>query len=154
VQETDAARRLMFAAREESSLPSQIDASLLCLHDRKPFPADAAEIAETASAVADDNFRIEAAEDGVHIYNRQGHHIGADPFDLYPRLSVESDGGHAFYLGFELAKAHIAWQLGKRYVQDRPLDWGCAVDRQADDLQHLKAAGVTLRAKQRRGGES
>ncbi|HEX6092548.1 MAG TPA: DUF6513 domain-containing protein, partial [Dongiaceae bacterium] len=153
VQETDAARRLMFAAREESSLPSQIDASLLSLHDRKPFPADAAEIAETASAVADDNFRIEAAEDGVHIYNRQGHHIGADPFDLYPRLGVESDGGHAFYLGFELAKAHIAWQLGKRYVQDRPLDWGCATDRQAEDLQHLKAAGVTLQAKKRRGGE-
>jgi dihydropteroate synthase-like protein len=154
VQETDAARRLMFAAREESSLPSQIDASLLSLHDRKPFPADAAEITETAAAVADDNFRIEAAEDGVHIYNRQGHHIGADPFDLYPRLGVESDGGHAFYLGFELAKAHIAWQLGKRYVQDQPLDWGCATDRQADDLQHLKAAGVTLQAKKRRGGES
>jgi dihydropteroate synthase len=154
VQETDAARRLMFAAREESSLPSQIDASLLSLHDRKPFPADVAEIAETAGAVADDNFRIEAAEDGVHIYNRQGHHVGADPFDLYPRLGVESDGGHAFYLGFELAKAHIAWQLGKRYVQDRPLDWGCAADRQAEDLQHLKAAGVTLQAKQRRGGES
>lgn len=154
VQETDAARRLMFAAREESSMPSQIDASLLSLHDRKPFPADAAEIAETANAVADDNFRIEAAEDGVHIYNRQGHHIGADPFDLFPRLGVENDGGHAFYLGFELAKAHIAWQLGKRYVQDRPLDWGCATDRQADDLQHLKAAGVTLQAKMRRGGES
>jgi dihydropteroate synthase-like protein len=147
VQETDAARRLMFAAREESSLPSQIDASLLSLHDRKPFPADAAEIAETAAAVADDNFRIEAAEDGVHVYNRQGHHVGADPFDLYPNLGVAQDGGHAFYLGYELAKAHIAWQLGKRYVQDRPLDWGCAADRQAEDLQHLKAAGVTLQSK-------
>jgi hypothetical protein len=107
-----------------------------------------------AAAVADDNFRIEAAEDGVHIYSRQGHHVGADPFDLYPRLGVENDGGHAFYLGFELAKAHIAWQLGKRYVQDRPLDWGCAADRQAEDLQHLKAAGVTLQAKQRRGSET
>lgn len=154
VRETDAARRLMFAAREESSLPSQIDASLLCLHDRKPFPADPAEIAELAAAVADDNFRIETAEDGVHIYNRQGHHIGADPFDLFPHLSVKNDGSHAFYLGFELAKAHIAWQLGKRYVQDRPLDWGCAADRQDEDLLHLKAAGVTLRAKQRSGDKS
>jgi len=154
VQETDAARRLMFAAREESSLPSQIDASLLCLHDRKPFPADPAEIAEMAAAVADDNFRIEAAEDGVHVYNRRGHHIGADPFDLFPHLSVEDDGSHAFYLGFELAKAHIAWQLGKRYVQDRPLDWGRAADRRDEDQQHLKAAGVTLQAKQRRGDKS
>lgn len=154
VQETNAARRLMFAAREESSLPSQIDASLLGLHDRKPFPADPAEIGEMAAAIADDNFRIEAAEDGVHVYNRQGHHIAIDAFDLFPHLHVETDGSHAFYLGFELAKAHIAWQLGKRYVQDRPLDWGCAVDKQDEDLQHLKAAGVTLQAKQRRVDKS
>jgi dihydropteroate synthase-like protein len=154
VQETDAARRLMYAAREESSLPSQIDASLLCLHDRKPFPADAAEIAEMAAAVADDNFRIEAAEDGVHVYNRQGHHTATDAFDLFPHLQVENDGSHAFYLGYELAKAHIAWQLGKRYVQDQPLDWGCAADTPDADLQHLKAAGVTLQAKQRRGSKA
>lgn len=154
VRETDAARRLMFAAREESSLPSQIDSSLLALHDRKPFPADATEIAEMAAAVADDNFRIEATADGVHVYNRRGHHIATDAFDLFPHLHVETDGSHAFYLGFELAKAHIAWRLGKRYVQDRPLDWGCAADKQEEDLQHLKAAGVTLQAKQRHGNKS
>jgi dihydropteroate synthase-like protein len=154
VQETDAARRLMFAAREESSLPSQIDASLIGLHDRKPFPADPAEIAEMAAAVADDNFRIEAAEDGVHVYNRHGHHIATDAFDLFSHLHVEADGSHAFYLGFELAKAHIAWQLGKRYVQDRPLDWGCAADKQEEDLQHLKGVGVTLQAKRHRGDKS
>jgi len=154
VQETDAARRLMFAAREESSLPSQIDPSLLGLHDRKPFPADPAEIAEMAAAVTDDNFRIEAAEDGVHVYNRQAHHIATDAFDLFPHLNVETDGSHAFYLGYELAKAHIAWQLGKRYVQDRPLDWGSAADKPDEDLQHLKAAGATLKAKQRRGDKS
>ena len=47
-----------------------------------------------------------------------------DPFDLFPQLGVESDGSHAFYLGAELAKAEIAWQLGKRYVQDQPLRLG------------------------------
>jgi len=46
-----------------------------------------------------------------------------------PKLGVESDAPHAFYLGAELMKAEIAWQLGKRYAQDEPLDWGCAVDR-------------------------
>jgi hypothetical protein len=35
-------------------------------------------------------------------------------------------------MGVELARAQIAWQLGKRYVQDRELDWGCAALRQTD----------------------
>ena len=112
------------------------------------------EIAEIAAAIADDNFRIEAAEDGVHIYNRRGHHIATDAFELFQHLHVEDDGSHAFYLGFELARAHIAWQLGKRYVQDRPLDWGCATDKQDEDQLHLKAAGATLQARQRLGDKS
>ena len=29
-------------------------------------------------------------------------------------------------MGFELAKAQIAWELGKKYAQDQDLDWGCA----------------------------
>ena len=42
-------------------------------------------------------------------------------------------------------KAEIAWRLGKRYVQDEPLGWGCAVDRAEEDLTRLRAAGHTLR---------
>ena len=152
VRETDAARRLMFAARDEGSLPSGLGGALLCLRDRKPFPNSPAEIAETAAMVTDDSFRVEAGPDGVHVYNRQGHHVAGDPFALYPHLGVEDDGGHAFYLGVETAKAHIAWQLGKRYVQDEPLAWGCAVDRPADDPLRHKAAGTTL-TRRRRGPE-
>jgi dihydropteroate synthase-like protein len=151
VQETDAARRIMFAAREEGSLPSGIDPALLCLHDRKPFANTPAEIAEMAAQLSDDNFRIEVAEDGIHLYNRRGHHIAADPYDLFPHLQVERDGSHAFYLGVEMAKAQIAWQLGKRYVQDRLLNWGVAVDRPAEDLTAFKEAGPTLQAKQKKG---
>jgi hypothetical protein len=32
-----------------------------------------------------------------------------------------------------LARAEIAWQLGKRYVQTAGLRWGVAVDDQSDD---------------------
>ena len=56
---------------------------------------------------------------------------------------VERDGAHAFYLGAELQKAEIAFALGKRYVQDRPLDWCCAVTRAADDLSGWCAPGST-----------
>jgi dihydropteroate synthase-like protein len=149
LEETDAARRIMFAAREEGSLPSGIGPALLCLHDRKPLLYTPAEIADMAAAIGDDNFRIELAADGLHIYNRHGHHAASDPFDLFPRLAVERDGSHAFYLGYELAKAEIAWRLGKRYVQDQPLNWGCAVDRPEEDLSHFKAAGTTLAAKRK-----
>src|SRR5215470_3615552 len=65
------------------------------------------------------------------------------------RLAAERDGSHAFYLGYELAKAEIAWRLGKRYVQDQPLNWGCAVDRPEEDLSRFKAAGTTLVAKKK-----
>jgi hypothetical protein len=52
---------------------------------------------------------------------------GIDPFELYPGLKVDNDGSHAFYLGVELGRAQVAWQLGKRYTQDQPLTWGTAV---------------------------
>ncbi|MGE0120036.1 MAG: DUF6513 domain-containing protein [Dongiaceae bacterium] len=149
IEETDAARRIMYAAREEGSLPSGIGPALLCLRDRKPLPRTGAEIAEMAAMISDGNFRIEIAADGIHIYNRHGHHVAADPFELFPRLELDRDASHAFYLGHELAKAEIAWQLGKRYVQDQPLHWGCAVDQPAEDLTRLQEAGTTLQAKRK-----
>jgi dihydropteroate synthase-like protein len=145
IQEHDAARRILFAAREDASVPKDYGTALLALHDRKPFPYSPAEIAELAAQVKDDSFRIEIAEDGIHVYNRRRHEIAQDAFSLFARLGVERDGAHAFYLGAELMRAEIAWRLGKRYAQDEPLDWGCAVDRPPEDLTRLREAGHTLR---------
>ena len=110
---------------------------LLALRDRRPFPTRPAEIAASAAEVGDANCRIEVAEDGIHVYNRDGHHVAADPFDLFPQLAVERDGAHAFYLGVELARAQVAHQLGKRYVQDNELRWGVAVPPPAEDRLHF-----------------
>jgi dihydropteroate synthase-like protein len=145
IEEHDAARRIMFAARADHSLPKDYGAALLSLHDRKPFPNTPEEIAELAAQIADRNFRIETAADGIHVYARGVHHVARDAFALFPKLALGDDAGHAFYLGAELQKAEIAWRLGKRYIQDEPLDWGCAVDRAADDLTRLRTAGHTLR---------
>ena len=145
IEEHDAARRMLFAAREDSSLPRDYSAALLQLHDRRPFPNSADEIAEIAAEVKDLNFRIETAEDGIHVYNSAGRHVARDAFSLFPKLGVDADGPHAFYLGAELMKAEIAWRLGKRYVQDEPLDWGAAVSRDGEDRTRLKQAGPTLR---------
>jgi dihydropteroate synthase-like protein len=149
VEEHDLARRIMYASRAEHDLPKDYADGLLALHARKPFPQTAEEIAEAAREVRDRNFRIEIAEDGIHVYNRDGHHVGESAMDLFPKLGVETDGAHAFYLGTELTKAEIAWRLGKRYAQDEPLDWGVAADAPAEDTSRLKEAGHTLLAKKK-----
>ena len=145
LQEHDAARRIMFAARDDHSLPQGYGGALLQLHDREPFPNSPDEIAEIAAQVKDRNFRIETAEDGVHIYTRGMHHVTQDVFSLFPALGIANDGPHAFYLGAELSKAEVAWRLGKRYIQDEPLDWGCAVERVVEDMTRLRERGHTLR---------
>ncbi|MCH9807895.1 MAG: dihydropteroate synthase [Alphaproteobacteria bacterium] len=146
VEEHDAARRLMFRAREDNALPKGYGGGLLSLHDLRPFPQTPDEIAKAAAAIRDANFRIEPSTQGLHIYNRFGHNVEADPFELFGKLGVEEDGSHAFYLGYELAKAEIARTLGKRYTQDRPLDWGVAADAPNEDMIHHAPEGATLRA--------
>ncbi|HXY99977.1 MAG TPA: DUF6513 domain-containing protein [Stellaceae bacterium] len=148
VREADRARRLMHAAKRLRRLPVGIDASLMALRDRKPFAVTAEEIAETAAQIRDANFRIELAADGIHLYNRAQHRVAAGAFELFPGLGVEADGAHAFYLGVELARAEIAWQLGKRYVQDEALDWHSAADA-APRAAH-RAPGPTLQRRRPR----
>jgi dihydropteroate synthase-like protein len=145
IQEHDAARRMMFAARADHSLPQGYGGALVQLHDRSPFPSSPQDIAEVAAQVRDRNFRIEVAEDGIHIYNSEGHHVAQDSLSLFDKLRLDGDTPHAFYLGTELMKAEIAWRLGKRYAQDEPLDWGSAVDRAPEDLTRLREVGHTLR---------
>ena len=149
VREADIARRVMFAARENQSLPKGYSDALMTIHERRPFPDDADDVARNAAAVKDPNFRVQVSPQGIHVYNRDGLHCDTDPFELYPRLALDDDAGHAFYMGVELARAEIAWQLGKRYVQDRPLDWGCAFDHAEEDLLRHRAPGTTMRGRRR-----
>lgn len=147
IREADLARRILYAARELNRLPKHIDDGLMALHERAPFPLSRAEIQELYEAIKDPSYRILVSADGLHIFNRDGIHTAVDPFNLYPKLGVETDGGHAFYLGVELARAEIAWQLGKRYTQDQPLQWGCQVESNAEtsvDPHAYKPAGSTL----------
>ena len=148
IEEHDAARRLMYRAKQDESLPKGYGGNgLLSLHDLNPTPLKDAEIAEAAKAIRDGNFRIHVGEKLIHIANRDGHHTAKDPFDLFPKLGVETDGAHAFYLGYELAKAEIALALGKRYVQDGALDWGAAADKKSEDLTRHAPESTTLKTK-------
>lgn len=148
IREFDAARRQFFTAKEAGALPRGFGEGLLCLRDRKPFTSTPAEVADLAARIRDPNYRIEVTEQGIHLYNRDGHHVAGDPFALYPHIDTRGDAGHAFYLGAELARAQIAWQLGKRYSQDSELRWGVAVDdAPGEDPTGFHAVGTTRASK-------
>ena len=146
IKEADCARRMMYAAEQNNTLPKHIDSNLMTVHETSPFPYQLDEIKEFAAEIKDPSYRIQISSEGLHIYNRDGLHTASDPFDLFPALQVENDAGHAFYLGVELARAEIAWQLGKRFNQDQALTWGCATElnESSIDLHTFKPAGTTF----------
>ena len=143
VKEADWARRIMHAASRHRTLPKGLSGALMTVHAKQPFPDSADEIAATAAMVRDPNFRVQVSEQGLHVYNRDGLRLGQGAFELWPQLGLEADAAHAFYMGVELAHAEIAHKLGKRYVQDQPLDWGCAVEPTGQDLDAWCAPGTT-----------
>jgi dihydropteroate synthase len=144
VREADWARRIMHAAASHQTLPKGMSDALMTVHAKHPFPDTPQEIEQIAAQVRDANFRVQVSARGLHVYNRDGLRIGQGAFELWPQLKLEHDANHAFYMGVELAHAEIAWRLGKRYVQDQPLDWGCAVATEAQDLNAWCAPGSTM----------
>lgn len=142
IAEADVARRVMHAAREDRRLPRDYSDGLLGLHDRRPFPYSEEEVADLANQIKDPSFRIQVSSSGINVYNRDGMFREIDPFRLYPHLKVDDDASHAFYLGVELARAQIAWQLKKRYRQDEELQWGCNTYQpdQQPRISHRNAA--------------
>lgn len=153
IAEADVARRMMFAASEDGRLPRGYSSSLLGLHDRRPFTYSADEIREMALLIKDPSFRIQVSERGLHIYNRDGIYEDTDPFALYPHLKVDDDASHAFYLGVELARAQIAWQLNKRYVQDQALNWG-VTPLESQLIANIAHREASLKEKRARKNES
>lgn len=143
VKEADWARRIMYAARHHGSLPKGMSDALMTVHAKRPFLDTPEEIAATAAQVRDPNFRVQVSASGLHVYNRDGLRQGQGAFELWPQLGLESDAAHAFYMGVELAHAEIAHKLGKRYVQDQALDWGCAVEGGPENLDAWCAPGTT-----------
>lgn len=155
VRELDRARRVLYAAREDNAIPKGYDGGLIATHERKPFPYTAEEIREMAAMVRDPSYRVQVTAEGIHVYNRDDRIVGGDPFAMFTHLAaLAGDAPHAFYMGVELARAQIAWQLGKRYVQDEELDWGCAANpaRRAapTDMHAYKGEGSTLKAARKR----
>jgi dihydropteroate synthase-like protein len=123
VAELALARRIMFAAVNVPRPPKRMDPNLVMLRDSKTSKVSIDELRELQKNIRDDNYRLFAEANRLIALNAKQFEEDVDAFRLFERLGV-SDPSHAFYVGWELAKASLALQLGKRYEQDRALRWG------------------------------
>jgi hypothetical protein len=109
-------------------LPKHLDASLVMLRDAPRIRPSEEELDRLAAEIRDPNFRLFAGDAALHLVSAALHLRDTDPYDLFEQLLKRQpknlDSAHAFYLGYELAKAVTAQTLGKNYRQDQPLDWG------------------------------
>jgi dihydropteroate synthase-like protein len=126
VRELDLARRLMYYACGYRVLPKHLEPGLVLLRDPKVREFGGKALAELAERIKDPNFRLFAEGRLLHLMNNAGYWQGDDPFELFEQASAASPvtPAHAFYLGYEMAKAVTALVLGKEYRQDQALDWG------------------------------
>jgi len=125
VKEFDLARRLMHHAITEKVLPKRLEPNLILLRDPKLL--EHGQLEELARQITDRNYRLFAERGELHIMNASVYLRGTDPFTLFAQLlktDDKLDTAHAFYLGYEFAKAVTALTLGKNYTQDQPLRWG------------------------------
>ena len=158
VREIDVARRLMHHAVRMGTPPKRIDPRLVMLRDDRLRGMSATEMNDLAGKLTDRNIRLFAdhATGLLHAMNKDYHVTAEDPFVLFDRIITHAtsapgssapvpsgrastpashtiDAPHAFYLGYELAKAVTALTLGKNYTQDVALDWGFAT---RDEVSH------------------
>jgi dihydropteroate synthase-like protein len=128
VRECDLARRLVHYAVRHGVPPKNVDPRLVMLRDCRLYPHTAEDLDRLADEIKDENYRLFLDDDAIHVVSRKLHLVARDPFELFERLATERphtvDPSHAFYLGFELAKAVTALTLGKEYRQDEALEWG------------------------------
>ncbi len=128
VRECDLARRLVYHAVRHGQLPKHLEPRLVMLRDPDVPEYGVEQLKRLSDGVRDNNFRIFAEGGQLHLMRAGLHLTGSDPFAMFETLlsrGVERlDRGHAFYLGFEMAKALTALTLGKDYRQDEALNWG------------------------------
>lgn len=129
VRECDIARRLVHYSVTHQTPPKRLDDSLVMLRDPKLRPHSEATLQSLAEKLRDNHYRLFAQDEKIHLLSMGLHLAGADPYLIFEQLmqlpqSDNVDAGHAFYLGFEMAKAMTALTLDKQYEQDQALRWG------------------------------
>jgi dihydropteroate synthase len=146
VREIDIARRLMYHAVTQQTLPKGVDDRLVTVKDPKLLAYTETELRELQSRVTDPNFRIFTDRETITVFNNELFVRGTDIQEIFGRLGVD-EATHAFYLGKELAKAKLAITLGKTYRQEGQLDWGYLTPPDDPNREHVK---LTMKRPSRR----
>ncbi len=128
VRECDLARRLVYHSVTNGVPPKHWEPALVLLRDTQLLSHGREQLTELAAQIKDNNFRIFAEDGSLHLIRSGLHLEHTDPFVLFQecceRFPGSVDASHAFYLGYEMAKAATALTLGKNYRQDEALGWG------------------------------
>jgi dihydropteroate synthase len=129
VRECDLARRLMHFAVQHRIPPKHLEPQLVILRDPEIKTHSQELLASMAASIRDNNIRLYVTDGKIQALSAGVHVADKDPFKTMELLLASSVGEsinveHAFYLGFEMAKAMTANHLGKHYEQDQPLNWG------------------------------
>lgn len=139
VRECHLARQLVHYALTHHVLPKHLEPGLVMLRDAKLLEHGPEALLELARAIKDHSFRIFAEGGRLHVMTSGMYLQGEDPFELFEQMVPQSlapiDPSHAFYLGYEMAKAVTALTLGKNYRQDEALDWGMLTRRELTRLE-------------------
>ncbi|WP_040765754.1 hypothetical protein, partial [Novipirellula maiorica] len=141
VRECAEARKLVYYSVKNRVPPKHLSNALVQLRDPKLKAFPSTMLQSLATTLKDNNYRIYAQDETIHLLSAGMHLQQSDPFALFDQLlqrpeSSNVDPGHAFYLGYEMAKASIALQLGKQYDQDQALRWGMLT--QEEDLHRIE----------------
>ena len=141
VRECDLARRMVHYAVRHGVPPKRLSDELVMLRDPKLRPLSGEALQALADGIRDNNYRLLAQHDAIHLLSAGLHLSGTDPFEIFDRLlqrpeSGNVDASHAFYLGYEMAKASLALQLDKQYTQDQALRWGHLTEE--ENLHRIK----------------
>lgn len=136
VRECDLARRLMHYAITHRIPPKHLEPALVVLRDTKVHEYPPEVLNDLSRKIRDKNIRLYNSGGEIHALSADVHVSSEDPFMAMEQLLASPVGDsinteHAFYLGFEMAKAMTANTLGKNYDQDQPLDWGFLTRREA-----------------------
>ena len=146
VREVDVARRLMYHAVTNRTIPKGVDDRLVTVKDPTILAYTEAELRALARQVTDPNFRIFADRETITVFNHERFVRGTDIQDIFAQLGVD-ESTHAFYLGKELAKAKLAVTLGKTYRQEGALAWGYLTPPDDVKAEHVRLTQRSERAR-------
>jgi len=145
VRELDCGRRMMHHAASRGTLPKGFDDRLVTTRDARLTRPTEPELREMHARLTDRNFRIETDGEAIFVFNSERFVKDTDVRAIFPRLGLEDDASHSFYMGRELMKADLARRLGKKYIQGEPLHWGYLTYVEDEGGEHARTRRAPAR---------